>query len=204
LQGSAFEGEPAPPLRDPVDLVRLTVFAGLVWALWAGQHQTAMEVAVALALMTVPRLLSLPRAFDLAFALGMTLDAWGNVVGLFGHYGWFDTLVHFTLTMVAAPTAYLALARLEILPSPELAAWRRRYLGMAVITFLIGAGFEAVYEIYEFAVDQLTGSQLQTGNADTMVDLLASSAGALVGGQLLLAWASSAVAPGALRGEESS
>jgi len=199
-----FSSEPAPLLRDPVDLLRLAVFAGLVRTAFAGQVQIALELVVSLALMCVPRILFLPRGFDLAFALGISLEAWGNVLGFFGRYGWYDTFVHFALTMVAAPTAYLALARLGILPGPGLVGWRRPYIGMALISFLIGAGLEAVYEIYEFAVDHATASHLQLGNTDTVSDLAASSAGALVGGQLLVAWAASAMAGSPLRTDEAS
>jgi hypothetical protein len=178
----------------PADVVRLILLVGAALLLGDGQGRAALEFTVAFGLALVPRALRLPRALDLGFALAMSLATWGNVFDLFERYGWYDTVVHFTLPAVAAPTGYLVLVRLGVLPQGTAREWARPYAGMALIVFLIGAGLEAVFEIYEFTVDGLTGSQLQMGNTDTVSDLAASSLGAFLGGQLLVAWWSSLAA----------
>ncbi|KAA0273814.1 MAG: hypothetical protein EDQ89_03690 [Acidobacteria bacterium] len=73
----------APFLRDPVDLVRLSFMVGAAALIVAGELGQAVRLGLTMVLVLVPRLLRLPRLFDLGFILGMSLQAWGNVFGLF-------------------------------------------------------------------------------------------------------------------------
>lgn len=95
-------------------------------------------------LVLVPRWLDLPRPFDLALILGMSLQAWGNVFDLFERFAWYDTVVHVVLTALAAPTLYLALSRLEILPDPGKEHQDRWLLGAFLIVYFMGQGIDAV------------------------------------------------------------
>jgi hypothetical protein len=61
-------------LRDPVDLIRLSLFAGALAAVLAGDWGHAVRFAVGFGLSALVRLAEAPRPFDAAFALGMAFQ----------------------------------------------------------------------------------------------------------------------------------
>jgi hypothetical protein len=175
-------------IRGPLDLLRLSFAAGAAVFAFDGNFGIAALLAITFAVALVPRLLELPRPFDLAFLLAMSLQAWGNASSLFSDYGWYDTFVHFLLTLLATPVVYLALARLEVLPHPSADARRHQYVGVFIVAWMLGLGLEALNEIYEFSSDHLLGTALQAGNVDTVTDLMASAVGAAIGAGLMVLW----------------
>lgn len=183
-----FLGDWTALLRGPLDLLRLTFAAGAVVFAVKGNVPIAVLLAITFALTLLPRHLELPRPFDLACLLGMSLQAWGNAAGLFSEYGWYDTVVHFLLTLLATPVIYLALARLQVLPHPSSDGRSHQYIGVFVVSWMLGLGLEALNEIYEFGSDHLLGAALQGGNVDTVTDLMASAVGAAIGGALMVLW----------------
>lgn len=176
-------------IRDPADLLRLTFVVGAVLALPFGDVGQSLRLVLTVALVSVPRLLDMPRPFDLAFTLGMSLQAWGNVFGLFDQLGWYDKLVHVVLPMMTAPTLYVALVRLGVLPDTTERHERHRYVGLALVTTVLGLGLGALYEMYEFAVDHLADTNHIEGVTDTITDLIADAVGSALGGAGLVLWA---------------
>jgi hypothetical protein len=141
-------------------------------------------------LVTITRWISVPRLFDLGFVVGMALQAWGNVFSLFTNIGWYDNLVHLTLSFWVAPLFYICLARLEVVPDltgPRQP--RRGLLGILIITFSLGLAFGAGYEVYEWAVDNWLGGNLYISESDTALDLTIDAIGSGLGGVLLMLWA---------------
>lgn len=180
-------GDWHPMVRDPVDLLRAAFLVGAAIELATGTYGGAIRLVLTMGLVLVPRILDLPRLFDLAFIVGMSLQAWGNVFELFEEYSWYDTLVHVVLTGLAAPTAYLALVRVDVFPDPTAGAHGRQILGIFLVTYFLGQGFDAVYEMYEYAADGVLGTNLNKGLEDTVSDMFAAGLGA-AGGALLLVW----------------
>ena len=131
----------------------------------------------------------LPRAYDLAFVLALTLQAWGEALGLYDSITWFDNVVHFTLPFFAAPTLYIVLARIDLVPDPKDGTHLRHYVGMWVVAFAFGVAVGGLWEIFEYASDSWLGSSLQIDNTDTIGDLIADSLGAAAGAALLVCWA---------------
>jgi hypothetical protein len=76
-----------------------------------------------------------------------------------------------------------------VVPDPATDTRTAHYVGIFVVTFALGLAVGAVWEILEFAADEVVGSQLSLGNRDTVGELVADGVGALVGGALLVIWA---------------
>jgi hypothetical protein len=192
LDNRFFLGDWGRLFRDPIDVLRATYYVGAVVLAALGQFDDAVRLGLTALLVTLPRIIAVPRLFDLGFVLGMALQAWGNVFSLFSDLGWYDSLVHLTLSFWVAPLFYICLARVEAVP--DLTGWRkprRSLVGIFVISLSLGLAFGAGYEIYEWAVDHLLGGNLAVSESDTVLDLTLDALGSAAGGALLVVWATS-------------
>jgi hypothetical protein len=182
-------GDWHPWLRDPIDLLRALLVAGAAGFLLAGDAAGALLLGGAGAIAWAVRPVLLPRVYDLALVLALTLQAWGEALGLYDSIAWFDNVVHFTLPFFAGPTLYIVLARIDLVPDPKDDTDTRHYAGIAVVAFALGVALGGLWEIFEYASDKWLGSDLQNDNDDTVGDLIADSLGALAGAALLVCWA---------------
>lgn len=162
----------------------------------AGEYFLGFAAAVAFLLTTTPALMArnlhlyLPWEINLLIAVSFYLHVMGHVEGYYVTLApCYDKLAHLiasaTVGLVAFFIALFAEHRGDI-----------RLTGGAIIVFILTATLAAgvIWEIYEFTVDQVFGTNLQFGNADTMSDLIAD----LVGGTIAAVFAAIVLA----RGEE--
>ena len=184
-----FLGDWNPWIRDPIDVVRALLPAGALAFLLAGDSSGAILLAGAAALAWLVRPLQLPRAYDAAFMVALTLQAVGEALGAYDAIPWFDNITHFTLPFFLAPTLYIALARADVVPDPKDETTTRHYVGIFVVCFALGVALGGVWEIWEWVSDHSFGSSLQLGLDDTVGDLVADTAGSLCGALLLVCWA---------------
>jgi hypothetical protein len=184
-----FLGDWNPWIRDPIDVLRALLPVAAVGFLLAGDASGAILLAGAGALAWVVRPLQLPRAYDAAFLVALTLQAVGEALGAYDAIPWFDNVVHFSLPFFLAPTLYIALARADVVPDPKDGTTTRHYVGMFVVTFALGVAIGGLWEIWEWVSDHNFGSSLQLGLDDTIGDLVADTAGSLCGAALLVCWA---------------
>jgi hypothetical protein len=182
-------GDWHPWLRDPIDVLRGLLVVGAAAFALAGDGRGALLLGGAAAVAWAVRPVLLPRVYDLALALALTLQAWGEALGLYDSLAWFDNVVHFSLPFFGAPTLYIVLARLDVVPDPKDETDLRHYVGIAIVTFALGVALGGLWEIAEWASDNTLGSSLQLDNDDTVGDLIADSLGALCGSALLVCWA---------------
>ena len=182
-------GDWTPWLRDPIDLLRLAPVLGAVAFALAGDTKGVALLGGAAVVAWLVRPVLLPRVYDLALVVALNLQAWGEALGLYDSITWFDNVVHFSLPFFLAPTVYVALARIDVVPDPADETHTRHYVGIAVVTFALGVAIGALWEIVEWAADNTLGSSLQLHNDDTIGDLIADSLGALCGSALLVCWA---------------
>jgi hypothetical protein len=182
-------GDWHPWLRDPIDLLRLALLVGALGFLVAGDPDGALLLGGAGVVAWLVRPVLLPRVYDLALVAALNLQAWGEALGLYDSVSWFDNVAHFTLPFFAAPTLYIVLARLDVVPDPRDETTGRHYAGIAIISFSLGVALGGLWEIFEWSSDNTLGSSLQLGNDDTVGDLIADSLGALCGAALLVCWA---------------
>lgn len=182
-------GDWHPLLRDGIDVLRLVLLGGAVVLAAAGDTGGAVFLALLGGLTLVARAVNLPRVYDLCFTGGMVLQGFGEVLGAYDRFEAFDDLVHVTLPMLTAPVLYIVLARLDVVPDPRDETHAQHYAGMFIVTAALGVTLGAVWEIVEWRSDDWLGTQLQTGNEDTVTDLVHDGLGSLLGGGLLVAWA---------------
>jgi uncharacterized membrane protein YjdF len=182
-------GDWRPWLRDPIDALRYTLVLGAAGFLAAGETGGAILLGAAAALAWAVRFVQLPRVYDLAFMVAVALQAWGEALGAYDAIPWFDNIAHFTLPFFLAPTLYIVLARLDVVPDPKDETQLRHYAGILIVAFALGGAMGALWEMWEWLSDHAFGSELQLGNDDTVGDLTADTLGALCGAALLVAWA---------------
>jgi hypothetical protein len=177
------------PWLGLADAVRAALVVWAVVALAGGAVGDAVALVAMVAVSLVPRAFGLPGPLDLANIGVWVLQALGQVGGFWGRVPWWDTLVHFLLPAVLAPTALLSLIRLDVLPDLTRGVRARRQLGLLLVSFLIAAGFGAGYEIYEWLSDRYGSTTYQPDNDDTMIDTTANALGGLFGATALAVFA---------------
>jgi hypothetical protein len=182
-------GDWSRTVRDPLDLLRAAFFAGALVFLALGEMKGVANLLVAGVALLVARAIDLPRLYDLGFTVAMIFTGWGEALGLYDAWKPYDNVVHFIVPMLTSQVAYIALARIEVLPDLREEFAPRHYLGLFVVTFALGVAIGGVWEIFEWASDAVFGSNLSMSNDDTVGDLVSDTLGALVGGALLVAWA---------------
>jgi hypothetical protein len=184
-----FLGDWTPWVRDPIDVLRALLLVGAALFALAGDTNGAILLGGAGALAWLVRPLQLPRAYDAAFMVALTLQAVGEALGAYDALPWFDVVAHFSLPFFLAPTLYIALARADVVPDPKDASTTRHYVGIFVVSFALGVALGGIWEIWEWVSDHSFGSSLQLGLDDTVGDLVADTAGSLCGALLLVCWA---------------
>lgn len=177
-------------MRDPVDLVRLSYLAAAVFAVATGQAGHGLRFLLTFVAVLLPRALGAPRLFDFFFSASLGLQAWGNLIGLFGHGDVFDRLDHPLSPMGIAPLFYIWIVRLDLVPDLREEARRFHWLGILVLGFAVGLSVGALYEIYEYARNSVAGGHLFISESDTVLDLPMDAVGSLVGSGVLAVWAS--------------
>lgn len=175
-------------MRDGIDLLRLALLAGAAVAAILGEWSTAATLGFGFVVTLLARIARLPRPFDLAFVLAISMDIWANVVSLYEVVPWYDYIVHFFLPMATAAGVYLLFAQLDVVPDVAGRTTTRQRVGIVLITWTIGLSLGTLYEMYEFGAVNLLGAGLHIGYADTIEDLVDNMVGALAGGLLLLLW----------------
>jgi hypothetical protein len=181
-------GDWSRTVRDPIDLLRLTFFAGAAVFAVLGELGGVANLLVAGVGLLVARVADLPRLYDLAFTVAMILTGWGEALGFYDAWKPYDNVVHFIVPMLTSQVAYISLARMEVLPDMREDFTPRHYAGIWTITFALGVAIGGLWEILEWSSDGLFGSNLSMSNDDTAGDLIADSLGAAAGGLLLVAW----------------
>jgi uncharacterized membrane protein YjdF len=175
-------------VRDPIDLLRAVFFLGAVAFLVLGEIKGVGTLLVGGIALLVARSVDLPRMYDLGFTIAMFFTGWGEALGLYDLWRPYDNVVHFVVPMLCCQVAYIALARIEVLPDMREDFVPRRDAAILTVTFALGMAIGGVWEILEWTSDQIFGSNLSMGNDDTVGDLVSDTLGSAAGGGLLVAW----------------
>lgn len=137
----------------------------------------------------------LPASLEIVTDLTLLVAAWSSVLLLYEQYAHWDLVVHFAATAVLAELAFRALERWSRLAPPG-------PVSHVVVVSSLGAALALVWEYLEFVGYYLVDPQVNVGYRDTMGDLAAGHAGAVVAG-ILGAWARRrTAASGAARADE--
>ena len=182
-------GDWSSTVRDPLDLVRIALaVTAVVLLLGRGLDGGTLTFLLVAAAAVGVRWLLLPRLYDLMLLVALTLQGAGEASGAYDEVVWFDRVVHLVVPLLASGVLYVALARLDVLPDPRDDTGVRHLVGIALVTFSLGAAFGAVWELYEWFSDGVFGSELQEGNDDTVGDLAMDCLGAAAAAGLLVLW----------------
>jgi hypothetical protein len=175
-------------VRDPIDLLRAGFFAGAFVFAFRGDIGGVANLLVAGGGLLIARAVNLPRLYDLGFTIAMILTGWGEVLGLYDAWKPYDNVVHFVVPLLCSQVAYIALARIEVLPDMREQFTPHRYAGIFTVTMALGVAIGGIWEVFEYSSDSLFGSNLQLSNGDTVGDLISDTLGSAAGGLLLVVW----------------
>jgi len=173
-------------VRDPVDLIRLGLLAGLLAVAVVGEWGHAARFAAGLGLSVLARAGEVPRPFDALFALAMSFQAWGALVGADAAAG-YETVARAMTWMSVAALLYLLLVRVRAVPDLAGKSDIHERTGILLTATSLGFGVGMLYEIVVWATRDL----LDAG-ATTFEELIAHMAigfaASAVGAALLVVW----------------
>lgn len=155
-------------------------------------HWTNVFVSLAALLLTMlPSMFSsryhihLPVAFMAAISVFVFSTLFlGEVFDFYERFWWWDVLLHASSAVVFGIIGFLFI--LFLFEGDRYAAppW-----ALALIAFCLAATIGTLWEIFEYAMDQVFGLNMQkSGLQDTMWDLIVDCAGALLGASAGFLW----------------
>lgn len=188
------------PVHQRVTLALQTVLLmGFVVALWNGQWLTGLTTFGILVVTLLP--LTLGRRFDvfipaefeaLAIVFVFASLFLGEVRGYYTRFAWWDVALHtasgFLLGILGFLLVYVLNEKRDI-------EFHVKPGFVALFAFMFAVAMGALWEIFEFSMDQLLGMNMQkpmlsdpSGLTDTMWDLVVDTVGAAVISVLGYGW----------------
>jgi hypothetical protein len=164
-------------------LLQLAIALALAGALWRQQWLVAFTALVVLGLTFLPALIEhrlsvhLPVEFTLMTSLFLYASfGLGEVRGFYGRFWWWDILLHGISALVMGLIGFLLV---YIFYSTHRIRMTPLYVALIAFGFAVTVG--TLWEIFEFTMDWLWGTNMQkSGLVDTMTDLMMDAAGALI------------------------
>jgi hypothetical protein len=185
---AALVGDWSGPLRDPLDLLRLSLLVGLAIALGGGEWDTALRFALSLLAVLVVRALDAPRPFDLLFLGAMGIQAWGSLAGALDSGGALNSLTHLVVSAAAGPVLYLAVVRLRLLPELSRRTTIHQSAAVALTVFSLGFSVGILYELYVYFATHVLSASIVVSYPTLIGGLALDALGALAGAALVAAW----------------
>jgi hypothetical protein len=174
-------------IRDPVDLIRLSLAVGAVVALVQGDFEHAARFTFAFGVTVAARVLEAPRPFDAVFAIGMAFQAWGAWSGAFDSVTGYELVARVTSSLAVAALLYLLLVRIRAVPDLNGKTDIHERTGIALAATSLGFGVAMLYEVGAWAANDLFDAERLTFDAliaHMAIGFVASAAGAA----LLVFW----------------
>ena len=173
-----------------VQLVWAVLLAEVCLALWERQWPLAAVATITIGLTVLPLYLSsrigirLPTAFLVGIILFIFATIWlGEAFDFYNRYWWWDVVMHGGSGLGFGMLGFLFAFTLFEGDRFAAPAW-----ALALIAFSFAVTIGALWEVFEFAMDQLFGFNMQkSGLLDTMGDLIVDVTGAGIGA--LAGWA---------------
>lgn len=163
-------------------LIQGLILLAAASSITAGRYFLAFLAGVTFLIALVPSAvlrntpLCLPWEVNLLVAVSLYLHIMGHI----GDYyvllaPYYDKLTHFVASITVA---LLSISLATFAEHRGLVRLTRPALAVFILVSTLAAG--VAWEIYEFAVDQALGTDLQLGNTDTMVDFIVDLIGAMI------------------------
>lgn len=172
-------------------VLKLSLFVGAILLFWQGRYQAVFETMAIIFITFLPIILGrrfqvkIPHEFECLAVVFLYASLFlGEVHGYYLRYWWWDVVLHtgsgFLLGILGFLLVYVLNEKKEI--EMEL---NPKFIAMFAFLFAMGMG--AIWEIFEFAIDQIFGTNMQksmfndpSGLTDTMWDLIVDGIGAFV------------------------
>lgn len=163
-------------------ILRLSLIVAGVFAITGGKLSDLFGISLTLFLTFLPAIIgrslriTLPTELEFVFVLFVyAANFMGDIRGYFTLYWWWDILLHSVsglyLGFIGFIMLYVIYRWKHIAASPFL---------IALFSFSFALAIGALWEIFEFVMDSLFGSNMQkSGLIDTMWDLIVDAGGAL-------------------------
>lgn len=172
-------------------LLQIILLAGAVGAVWEHQWFNAVIITGIILITLLPQLLArrfkviIPAEFQL-LTIGFVFASLflGEVHGYYTRFWWWDIVLHTSSGFLLGIIGFLLV---YVLNETEQIQLKMRAGFVAFFAFLFALGTGAVWEIFEFTIDSLFGTDMQktmlgdsSGLTDTMWDLIVDAVGALL------------------------
>jgi hypothetical protein len=184
-----FDEEP-PPLSRRVQLALVTglqivMAVELLLLLSGGQWLHALLISGVIAATLAPAALKIDVPAEIQIAVVVFVFATlflGEVRGYYERFWWWDLALHTTAGLLLGIFGFLIVHMLNRSEAVDL-HMRPAFLAMFAFFFAVGIG--ALWEVFEFAMDEIFGFNMQkpmlgdpSGLTDTMWDLIVDTIGA--------------------------
>ena len=165
--------------------LKLILSFGAVFLLLQGRYQAAIEVTLILLITLLPLILGhrfrvhIPHEFEsLAVVFVYMALFLGEIQGYYLRFWWWDVVLHIGSGLLLGILGFLLVYVLNAKKDIEMSLHPKF---IALFAFMFAMGIGALWEIFEFAMDQLFGMTMQkSGLVDTMWDLIVDGIGALI------------------------
>lgn len=165
--------------------LQLLLFLGAGVALLTGQFLAAVTTIGILIVTLLPMMLGrrlkvyIPPEFELLTVLFIFASLFlGEVRDYYVRFWWWDAVLHAASGFLLGVLGFLLVYVLNEKEDLEM-HMKPAFVALFAFTFAVGLG--ALWEIFEFAMDNLFGLNMQkSGLVDTMWDLIVDTVGALV------------------------
>ncbi len=165
--------------------LKLILGLGALLLLLQGRLQPAIEVATILFITFLPVVLGnrfqvkIPHEFESLAVVFVYLSLFlGEVQGFYVRYWWWDLVLHAGSGFLLGILGFLLVYVLNEKADVEIHL-NAKFIAFFAFMFALGVG--ALWEIFEFAMDQLFGLNMQkSGLVDTMWDMIVNTVGAFI------------------------
>jgi len=162
-------------------LIQLSFVVIIAVELALGRFEWIASAVISLFITFVPNLIkrrisiALPPELTFVIFLALFLHTMGGSLGLYTSTSWWDHLTHSFSAFLVASLGFIGVVIID--KYADSIYLPPRFLSFFI--FMLTIAFGVIWEISEFASDQLRGSTMQYSLDDTMVDLMFDIGGGL-------------------------
>ncbi|MAM71007.1 MAG: hypothetical protein CMP91_07705 [Gammaproteobacteria bacterium] len=165
--------------------LKTALVIGAISTFWQAQYQSTFEILLILLITTLPVVLGnrfdvrIPHIFETFAVIFVFMSLFlGEVYDYYGRFWWWDKVLHTGSAFLLGVLGFLLVYVLNEKKEIEL---ELNPSFMALFAFMFAVSIGAIWEIFEFTMDQIFGLNMQkSGLVDTMWDLIVDCLGAMV------------------------
>jgi uncharacterized membrane protein YjdF len=122
------------------------------------------------------RIVTLPVPFIIMTGVAIFLHGYGVLLAQYDIMSWWDTVTHTISSITVSLCVFYALMAVSVFDDRVNISRRT----MPILIMIIMLAFSTYWEVFEYIVDETTGTNMQYSPWDTMRDMLCNTFGALL------------------------